>query len=165
MTKYAANALLATRISFMNEIANLCERVGADVDQVRRGIGYDRRIGHHFLFPGVGYGGSCFPKDVQAVIHTAHEHGMEFPLLSAVDEVNDAQKQRLVEKVVRRVRRRPDAASASRSGASRSSRAPTTCARRRRSPSSKGLLARGAERRGARSRGARTRRRRSSATA
>jgi UDPglucose 6-dehydrogenase len=99
MTKYAANALLATRISFMNEIANLCERVGADVDQVRRGIGYDRRIGHHFLFPGVGYGGSCFPKDVKAVIHTAHEHGMEFPLLNAVEDVNEAQKRRLVEKV------------------------------------------------------------------
>ncbi len=100
MTKYAANALLATRISFMNEIANLCERVGADVEQVRRGIGYDRRIGHHFLFPGVGYGGSCFPKDVKAVIHTAHEQGMEFPLLKAVEEVNEAQKARLVEKVV-----------------------------------------------------------------
>jgi len=100
MTKYAANALLATRISFMNEIANLCERVGADVDQVRRGIGYDRRIGHHFLFPGVGYGGSCFPKDVKAVIHTAHENGMDFPLLNAVEDVNDAQKRRLVEKVL-----------------------------------------------------------------
>jgi len=100
MTKYAANALLATRISFMNEIANLCERVRADVDHVRRGIGYDRRIGHHFLFPGVGYGGSCFPKDVQAVIHTAREHGMEFPLLNAVEDVNEAQKRRLVEKVV-----------------------------------------------------------------
>src|SRR5437016_4766956 len=100
MTKYAANALLATRISFMNEIANLCERVGADVDQVRRGIGYDRRIGHHFLFPGVGYGGSCFPKDVKAVIHTAQERGMPFPLLTAVEDVNEAQKRRLVEKVV-----------------------------------------------------------------
>ncbi len=99
MTKYAANALLATRISFMNEVANLCERVGADVDQVRRGIGYDRRIGHHFLFPGVGYGGSCFPKDVKAVIHTAHEHGMKFPLLNAVEDVNEAQKHLLVEKV------------------------------------------------------------------
>ena len=100
MTKYAANALLATRISFMNEIANLCERTGADVDQVRRGIGYDRRIGHHFLFPGVGYGGSCFPKDVRAVITTAREHGMEFPLMAAVDDVNEAQKHRLVLKVV-----------------------------------------------------------------
>ncbi len=100
MTKYAANALLATRISFMNEVANLCERVGADVELVRRGIGYDRRIGHHFLFPGVGYGGSCFPKDVKAVIRTAHEHAMEFPLLGAVEEVNEAQKRRLIEKVV-----------------------------------------------------------------
>ena len=100
MTKYAANALLATRISFMNEIANLCERVGADVEYVRRGVGYDRRIGHHFLFPGVGYGGSCFPKDVQAVIHTARDTGMKFPLLGAVEEVNDGQKRRLVEKVV-----------------------------------------------------------------
>jgi len=100
MTKYAANALLATRISFMNEIANLCERVGADVDQVRRGISYDRRIGHHFLFPGVGYGGSCFPKDVKAVIQTAHEQGMSFPLLAAVEEVNHDQKRRLVDKVV-----------------------------------------------------------------
>jgi UDPglucose 6-dehydrogenase len=99
MTKYAANALLATRISFMNEIANLCERMGADVDEVRRGIGYDRRIGHHFLFPGVGYGGSCFPKDVKAVIRTAREQGMEFPLLTAVEDVNEGQKRRLVEKV------------------------------------------------------------------
>jgi UDPglucose 6-dehydrogenase len=99
MTKYAANALLATRISFMNEIANLCERMGADVEDVRRGIGYDRRIGHHFLFPGVGYGGSCFPKDVKAVIHTASEQGMAFPLLNAVEEVNHAQKHRLVEKI------------------------------------------------------------------
>src|SRR5512144_1695280 len=99
MTKYAANALLATRISFMNEVANLCERVGADVEFVRRGVGYDRRIGHHFLFPGVGYGGSCFPKDVQAIIHTAREHGMKFPLLGGVEEVNDGQKRRLVEKV------------------------------------------------------------------
>jgi len=100
MTKYAANALLATRISFMNEVANLCERVGADVEDVRRGIGYDRRIGHHFLFPGVGYGGSCFPKDVKAVIHTAVQHGMDFPLLNAVEGVNEGQKRRLVEKVV-----------------------------------------------------------------
>src|SRR5882724_262134 len=99
MTKYAANALLATRISFMNEIANLCERVGGDVEFVRKGVGYDRRIGHHFLFPGVGYGGSCFPKDVQAIIHTAHDAGMRFPLLGGVEEVNDAQKRRLVEKV------------------------------------------------------------------
>jgi len=100
MTKYAANALLATRISFMNEMANLCERIGADIDDVRRGVGYDARIGHHFLFPGIGYGGSCFPKDVKAVIHTARERDMEFPLLNAVEAVNAAQKHRLVEKVV-----------------------------------------------------------------
>jgi UDPglucose 6-dehydrogenase len=100
MTKYAANAFLATRISFVNEIANLCERVGADVADVRRGMGSDRRIGHHFLFPGVGYGGSCFPKDVQAIIRTAHENGLEFPLLNAVEEVNEKQKQLLVHKVV-----------------------------------------------------------------
>jgi UDPglucose 6-dehydrogenase len=102
MTKYAANAFLATRISFINEVANLCERVGADVADVRRGMGFDRRIGHHFLFPGVGYGGSCFPKDVQAIIRTAHENGLGFPLLSAVEEVNERQKHLLVEKVVRR---------------------------------------------------------------
>jgi len=102
MTKYAANALLATKISFMNEMANLCERTGADVEDVRRGIGHDVRIGHHFLFPGVGYGGSCFPKDVKAVIHTAHSNGIEFPLLNAVEAVNAAQKRVLVEKVVAR---------------------------------------------------------------
>jgi UDPglucose 6-dehydrogenase len=100
MTKYAANAALATRISFRNEVANLCERVGADIDQVRRGIGYDRRIGHHFLFPGVGYGGSCFPKDVKAMMHTAREQGLPFALLDAVEGVNEGQKRRLVEKVV-----------------------------------------------------------------
>jgi UDPglucose 6-dehydrogenase len=100
MTKYAANALLATRISFMNEIANLCERMGADVEDVRRGVGYDRRIGHHFLFPGVGYGGSCFPKDVKAIIHTATQRGMGFPLLNAVEAVNETQKRQLVDKVV-----------------------------------------------------------------
>ena len=81
MTKYAANALLATRISFMNEVANLCERVGADVDLVRRGIGSDRRIGQHFLFPGIGYGGSCFPKDVQALIQTARGVRPRLPML------------------------------------------------------------------------------------
>jgi UDPglucose 6-dehydrogenase len=101
MTKYAANALLATRISFVNEVANLCERVGADVDAVRRGVGSDRRLGPHFLFPGVGYGGSCFPKDVQAFVRTADEHGLPFSLLKAVEEVNERQKRVLVEKVVR----------------------------------------------------------------
>lgn len=100
MTKYAANALLATRISFVNEVANLCEKVGADVGAVRRGIGHDRRIGHHFLFPGVGYGGSCFPKDVQAVISTAQDYQLDFTLLRAVEDVNDRQKRLLVGKVL-----------------------------------------------------------------
>ena len=99
MTKYAANAFLATRISFINQVANLCEKVGADVAEVRRGIGFDRRIGHYFLFPGVGYGGSCFPKDVRAVIRTAEESGMEFSLLREVEAVNARQKHLLVEKV------------------------------------------------------------------
>jgi len=99
MTKYAANSMLAARISLMNEFANLCERVGADVDDVRRGIGFDRRIGHHFLFPGVGYGGSCFPKDVKAVIRTAAEQGLDFRLLRAAEEVNERQKRTLVDKV------------------------------------------------------------------
>jgi UDPglucose 6-dehydrogenase len=100
MTKYAANALLAARISLMNEFANLCERVGANVDDVRRGIGSDRRIGHHFLFPGVGYGGSCFPKDVKAVIRSAAEHGLDFRMLRAAEEVNERQKRTLVDKVM-----------------------------------------------------------------
>jgi UDPglucose 6-dehydrogenase len=99
MAKYAANALLATRISFMNEIANLCERTGADVDLVRRAVGSDKRIGQQFLFPGVGYGGSCFPKDVQALIHTAEEFGLDSALMRAVDAVNDRQKHVLVHKV------------------------------------------------------------------
>jgi UDPglucose 6-dehydrogenase len=99
MTKYAANALLAAKISFMNEISNLCDRVGADINRVRRGIGSDRRLGPHFLFPGVGYGGSCFPKDVKAVIYTAEEYGLDFSLLRAVDSVNDRQKHVLVHKV------------------------------------------------------------------
>jgi UDPglucose 6-dehydrogenase len=99
MTKYAANALLATKISFINEMANLCEAVGADVDQVRRGIGADPRIGYQFLFPGVGYGGSCFPKDVKAVIRTGRDHGYELELLEAVDRVNQRQRRRFFEKV------------------------------------------------------------------
>jgi UDPglucose 6-dehydrogenase len=99
MTKYAANSFLATKISFMNEIANLCEEVGADVDAVRLGIGSDPRIGNRFLFPGIGYGGSCFPKDVLALSHTAQQHGYDFKILKAVAGVNNAQKQRLVAKV------------------------------------------------------------------
>ncbi len=101
MTKYTANAMLATKISFMNDIANLCERVGADVNMVRRGIGSDPRIGNKFIYPGVGYGGSCFPKDVKAIIRTAKEYNYELKVLQAVEEVNDAQKYVLVEKIKR----------------------------------------------------------------
>ena len=99
MTKYAANAMLATRISFMNEIANLCEKVGADVDLVRKGIGSDSRIGPSFLFPGPGYGGSCFPKDVKALVRTAKEYEARLAVLDAVEEANDRQKHRLFEKL------------------------------------------------------------------
>jgi UDPglucose 6-dehydrogenase len=98
LTKYAANAMLATRISFMNDVAMLCERVGADVDAVRKAMGSDRRIGHPFLFPGVGYGGSCFPKDVKALVATARNNGLDFTLLAAVDAVNDRQKRLLAQK-------------------------------------------------------------------
>ena len=99
LAKYAANAMLATRISFMNEVANVCELVGADVDQVRRAIGADARIGMAFLFPGVGYGGSCFPKDVKAIIRFAAEKQYEFKILRAVEDVNASQKTRLVAKM------------------------------------------------------------------
>jgi UDPglucose 6-dehydrogenase len=99
MTKYAANAMLATRISFMNEIANLCEIIGANVDMVRKGIGSDPRIGSKFIYPGIGYGGSCFPKDVKALIRTARDNKFEMSLLQAVEVVNDAQKQVLYHKV------------------------------------------------------------------
>ncbi|MBL8980950.1 MAG: UDP-glucose/GDP-mannose dehydrogenase family protein [Gemmatimonadetes bacterium] len=101
MTKYAANAMLATRISFMNEIANLCERVGADVDLVRKGIGSDNRIGPSFLFPGPGYGGSCFPKDVKALVRTAKEFGATLSVLDAVEDANERQKGRLYEKLAK----------------------------------------------------------------
>lgn len=99
MTKYAANSYLATRISFMNEIANLCEKLGANVDAVRVGMGSDSRIGKRFLFPGVGYGGSCFPKDVQALAKTAEDNGYNFKILDAVMGVNATQKHRLTEKI------------------------------------------------------------------
>jgi UDPglucose 6-dehydrogenase len=99
LCKYAANSLLATRISFMNEIANVCEVVGADVDQVRKAIGADRRIGTSFLFPGVGYGGSCFPKDVKALLRSSADKDYEFKILKAVEDVNVGQKLRLVEKM------------------------------------------------------------------
>jgi UDPglucose 6-dehydrogenase len=100
LSKYAANAILATRISFMNEVANASELLGADVDQVRRAIGSDRRIGASFLFPGVGYGGSCFPKDVKALLKFAADKGYDFQILHAVDQVNQKQKERLVEKML-----------------------------------------------------------------
>ena len=100
LTKYAAKAMLATRISFMNELANLAETLGADIELVRQGIGSDPRIGYHFLYPGAGYGGSCFPKDVKALIATGREHGHAMRVLTAVEAANDAQKLRLVDKVV-----------------------------------------------------------------
>jgi UDPglucose 6-dehydrogenase len=99
LTKYAANAMLATRISFMNELANLAEKLGANVEAVRNGIGSDQRIGYHFLYAGVGYGGSCFPKDIQALQHTAGEYGMQLTIVDAVEKVNRTQKQRILEKV------------------------------------------------------------------
>jgi UDPglucose 6-dehydrogenase len=99
LCKYAANAILATRISFMNEIANVCELVGADVDRVRKAIGADRRIGTSFLFPGVGYGGSCFPKDVKALLKSATDSGYDFRILRAVEAVNETQKERLIVKM------------------------------------------------------------------
>lgn len=101
LTKYAANAMLATKISFMNEIANIAERVGADVEMVRQGIGSDPRIGWHFIYPGAGYGGSCFPKDVQALARTAAQHGYRTALLDAVEAVNEAQKGHLFELMAR----------------------------------------------------------------
>jgi len=97
LTKYAANAMLATKISFMNEIANLAELLGADIEQVRHGIGSDPRIGYQFIYPGIGYGGSCFPKDVQALERTGREHGMQMSILQAVESVNNRQKQRIVD--------------------------------------------------------------------
>jgi len=100
MTQYAANCMLATKISFMNEVANICENVGADVREVRAGIGSDRRIGYHFIYPGVGYGGSCFPKDVRALINTARENGCRPSLVEAVDAVNNRQKAKLAEKII-----------------------------------------------------------------
>jgi UDPglucose 6-dehydrogenase len=102
MTKYAANAMLATKISFMNEIANICERVGADVNSVRIGIGSDRRIGYSFIYPGCGYGGSCFPKDVNALIKTAKDYGYNPELIASVDGVNQRQKRVIAEKIIKR---------------------------------------------------------------
>ncbi len=101
LTKYAANAMLATRISFMNDIACLCEKVGADADAVRKGMGADKRIGYPFLFPGIGYGGSCFPKDVKALVASARDHGIEFDLLRAVERTNERQKRVLLTKALK----------------------------------------------------------------
>lgn len=101
LTKYAANAFLAVKISFMNEVAQICERLGADVDMVRKGIGSDERIGKRFLFPGIGYGGSCFPKDVKALVYSSNEVGYEFKILNAVTDVNESQKVHLVNKIKR----------------------------------------------------------------
>ena len=102
MTKYAANAMLATKISFMNEIANICEKVGADANQVRVGIGSDQRIGYSFIYPGAGYGGSCFPKDVKALQKIAQEHGYEANLIAAVEKVNETQKMVVAQKIIQR---------------------------------------------------------------
>jgi UDPglucose 6-dehydrogenase len=95
MTKYASNAMLATKISFINEMAVICASLGADIDNVRKGMGYDRRIGFEFLFPGVGYGGSCFPKDVKALVQTAKDHGVDAKVLRSVEAVNERQKMQL----------------------------------------------------------------------
>ena len=100
MTKYVANCFLATKISFINEMSQLCEKVGADIDDVRRGIGTDSRIGTQFMFPGLGYGGSCFPKDVKALLRTAQEHGVESPIIDAVDRVNRRQRDAFIQKVL-----------------------------------------------------------------
>jgi len=103
MTKYAANAMLATKISFINEIANICERVGANINQVRIGIGSDKRIGYQFIYPGCGYGGSCFPKDVQALINIANNHGYNPKIISSVENVNKAQKKVLFSKLIKQL--------------------------------------------------------------
>ena len=103
MTKYAANAMLATRISFMNDIANLCERVGANVDSVRKGIGSDSRIGTKFLYAGCGYGGSCFPKDVKAPVHTGMDNGYHMEVIEAVERVNEKQKSIVYDKIIKAV--------------------------------------------------------------
>lgn len=100
ITKYAANSLLATKISFMNEMARLCDKTGADINMIRKGIGSDSRIGNSFIFPGVGYGGSCFPKDVKAIIKTANQYDEPFKLLTAVEQVNEEQKEYIIPKIL-----------------------------------------------------------------
>ena len=144
-TKYAANAMLATRISFMNELANLADQVGADIELVRQGIGSDPRIGYSFLYAGVGYGGCCFPKDVQALVRTAREHGQRTARARGGGSRQPAQKHVLVNKILARYGARPDAARRlRRCGAWPSSPTPTTCAMRRAASSSHGLLRAGA---------------------
>ena len=130
LTKYAANAFLAVKISFINEIANLCEAVGADVQEVARGIGLDNRIGPKFLHAGPGYGGSCFPKDTLALLQTANEAGVEQRIVKTVVEVNDDRKARMARTRRAGARRRALPASASPFSASPSSPTPTTCAMR-----------------------------------
>ena len=133
LTKYAANAMLATRISFMNELANLCDVLGADIELVRKGMGSDARIGPKFLYAGAGFGGSCFPKDLRAALSTGREVGRtSCELLEAVIAVNERQKRRLGERDPRATSAASCAASGWRCGGWRSSRAPTTSARRRR---------------------------------
>ena len=144
LTKYAANCMLATKISFMNEMANLAERLGADIEAVRQGIGSDPRIGYHFIYPGAGYGGSCFPKDVKALIHTAREVGFEPKVLQAVEDRNERAEDGDLREDPRALRRRASRAGPSRSGASPSSRTPTTCARRPRRVVMEALWAAGA---------------------
>ena len=133
LTKYAANAFLAVKISFINEIADLCEAVDADVQDVARGIGLDNRIGPKFLHAGPGYGGSCFPKDTLALLQTADAAGVDQRIVRTTVEVNDDRKAAMAERVATGARRQRRRASASACSASRSSRTPTTCARRRRS--------------------------------
>ena len=129
LTKYAANAMLATKISFMNELANIAERVGADIEKVRVGIGSDPRIGYSFIYPGTGYGGSCFPKDVQALIRSAHEAGHEPQILDAVEAVNDAPEGGAVPQDARPLWRQLSRAAASPCGDWRSNPTPTICAK------------------------------------
>ena len=130
LTKYAANVMLATRISLMNEFANLAERLGADIEAVRRGIGSDPRIGFNFIYPGAGYGGSCFPKDVKALLHTATANGYDAQIVRGVDGVNERQKRVLIDKILDHF----GGSVAGRTfalGGSPSSRIPMTCAKRR----------------------------------
>ena len=131
LTKYAANAMLATKISFMNEMANLAERMGADIEKVRVGIGSDPRIGYSFIYPGAGYGGSCFPKDVKALVHSAGEYEFDAQLL-APSRRSTRTRSRCCSRSCARTSTASSRARPSPSGASRSSRTPTTCAKRRR---------------------------------